>query len=92
MGPFGVCTDFKRTHYQIVDHLRNLWWYKRVMGPAGQEMGTDPNNLPKRLRPIHLQIGVIAGTRNIEPWFAGYFNSPNDGDVSVDSSRKKHLF
>jgi len=44
-----------------------------------------------RLRPIHLQIGVIAGTRNIEPWFAGYFHSPNDGDVSVDSSKLQEM-
>jgi len=76
---------------EIVDHLKNVWWYQHVTGPAGQELGTDPNSLPNRLRPIRLQIGVIAGARSIQPWFTTYFHSPNDGDVSVSSARLQEM-
>jgi len=72
---------------EIVDHLRGHWWFDRATGPAGRELGTDAGSLPNRLGPATLPVGVIAGTRSHEPWFAGYFHGPNDGKVSVASAR-----
>jgi hypothetical protein len=72
---------------EIADHLRGRWWYDRATGPAGQELGTDRGSLPNRLGAMSLSVGVIAGTRSHEPWFARYFRGPNDGKVSVESAR-----
>lgn len=72
---------------EVVDRHRSEWWFRTATGPAGQELSTDPSSLPNRLRPIPLAVGVIAGTRNHEPWFAGAFHGPNDGKVSVVSAR-----
>ena len=72
---------------EVVDRHRSAWWFRAAAGPAGQELTTDPSSLPNRLRPIPLAVGVIAGTRNHEPWFAGDFHGPNDGKVSVVSAR-----
>ena len=57
----------------IVDAHRQRWWFKVATGPAGQQLGTGPDSVPNRLRPLTLEIGVIAGRR--------------DGKVSVDSTR-----
>jgi hypothetical protein len=72
---------------EIADHLRGRWWYDVATGPAGQELGTDGSSLPNRLGATPLSVGVIAGTRSHEPWFARYFHGPNDGKVSVESAR-----
>ena len=72
---------------EVVDRHRGEWWFRAATVPAGQELTTGPSSLPNRLRPIPLVVGVIAGTRNHEPWFAGDFHGPNDGKVSVASAR-----
>ena len=72
---------------EISDHLKSRWWFENMLGPAGAELTTDSTGLPNRLHPIGLDIGVIAGTRNYEPWFEAYFHGPNDGKVSVESAK-----
>ncbi len=72
---------------EVVDRHGGRWWYRLATGPAGAELKTGPDSLPNSLRPIPLQVGVIAGTRSHEPWFAGDFRGPNDGKVSVESAR-----
>lgn len=72
---------------EVVDRHGGQWWYRMATGPAGLELKTGPGSLANSLRPIPLQIGVIAGTRSHEPWFAGDFHGPNDGKVSVDSAK-----
>ena len=71
---------------EIADELKRHWWFRRALGPAGQALGTrEPVAFA---RPLPLEVGVIAGTRNYEPWFAGCFGGrPNDGKVSVESTR-----
>jgi len=72
---------------EVVDRHGRQWWFRTATGPAGQELTTDPSSLPNRLGPIPLAVGVIAGTRNHEPWFSGDFRGPNDGKVSVESAK-----
>jgi pimeloyl-ACP methyl ester carboxylesterase len=69
---------------EIADHLKDRWWFRRATGPAGQELVT---NASRAAADIPMEIGVIAGTRNYEPWFARYFSGPNDGKVSVESTK-----
>lgn len=76
---------------EIADHLHGWWWYVHAAGPAGQEMRTDGDSLPSRLGALPLSVGVIAGTRSHEPWFARYFHGPNDGKVSVESTKLESM-
>lgn len=45
----------------IVDAHRAQWWFRWSTGPAGQQLGTAADSLPNRLRPLALEVGVIAG-------------------------------
>jgi pimeloyl-ACP methyl ester carboxylesterase len=68
---------------EVVDAYRDRWWFKWATGPAGQQLGTASDSLPNRLKPVPLEIGVIAGRRTSDPWFGGVFSGPNDGKVSL---------
>jgi triacylglycerol lipase len=45
----------------VVDAHRDSWWFRTATGPAGQQLGTGPDSVPRRLEPIPLEVGVIAG-------------------------------
>lgn len=72
---------------EIVDHCRDKWWFKFVTGPSGQELGTAPASLPNSLKPLDLEVGIIAGCKSSDPWFSPLFAAENDGKVSVVSAR-----
>ncbi len=72
---------------EVVDRYKNSWWFKWLTGPTGQQLGTAPDSLPNQLKPIPLQIGIIAGNSSSDPWFTSLFNGANDGKVSVDSTK-----
>ena len=71
----------------LVDRLRGLGLYRWLLGPAGQELGTDPGGAPARLGPPSFEVGVIAGCRSIEPHLARYIPGPSDGKVAVARTR-----
>jgi len=74
---------------QIVDKIGNLPGFKRLNGPAGLELGTQ--GIVKEFKAIDFELGIIAGTRSIDP--VGYFMlpRPNDGKVSVESTKIKGM-
>jgi hypothetical protein len=72
---------------EIADAYAGKWWYRLFTGPAGQELGTGPGGVARGLDEIPLEIGIIAGTRSIDPWFARVLPGPDDGKVSVASTR-----
>ena len=70
---------------EIVDQLGPLAAFEWVNGPAGGELATD--GLPSRLGPVWPGVGVIAGTRSLNPIFSSILPGPDDGKVSVASTR-----
>jgi triacylglycerol lipase len=72
---------------EVAEFLKNFFLYRWLMGPAGQVIGTSPNSLPHRLKPVAIEVGVIAGDRSINPLFSLLMKSSNDGAVSVESAR-----
>ncbi|GAB6907175.1 conserved hypothetical protein [Desulfosarcina cetonica] len=68
---------------EIADWLQGFWPYRRIMGPAGQQLGTAADALPRRLGPIALPVGIITGDRSLEPWFSVRIPGPDDGKVAV---------
>lgn len=72
---------------QIVDSLKTWSLFKLMNGPAGQELGTDNASVPLRLGPATFDLGIIAGTRTIDPFSSMLLPNPDDGKVSLENTK-----
>lgn len=72
---------------EIADRLRKLGWLAPVLGPLAAQLGTRPEDLPKRLPVPQIPFGVIAGDEWINPAGPFWLPAPHDGTVSVASTR-----
>jgi len=74
---------------ELVDRLRNNFFFKWVLGPAGNELGTDKSSTPKNLQKVDFSVGIITGNKNtvFDGYFANMISGDNDGKVSVESAR-----
>jgi len=72
---------------EVADVLMENSLYEWAMGPVGQELGTGEDELANQLKPIPGEIGVIAGNETSDPWFSPIIPGPDDGKVSVASTR-----
>jgi len=71
----------------VVDVLRDLPVFEFVNGLAGLQLGTDPDSIPSRLGAVEFELGVIAGSRSLNPILSQFLPNPDDGKVSVESTR-----
>ncbi len=76
---------------EITDLLKHDYLYRLATGPAGQQLGTGPDGLPRRLRPIPGEIGIITGNFSLDPWFSPLLPGEDDGKVSVASARLQEM-
>ena len=72
---------------EISDYLKDFSWFRWIMGPAAEQLGTGTDSRPKTMKPVPGIIGVIAGAISSDPWFSWMFDGPNDGKVAVGSTR-----
>lgn len=72
---------------QVVDEMRDLPGFKFLNGPAGLQLGTDVASLPSKLGPAISDVAVIAGTFSINIYLSTHLPDPDDGKVSVESTR-----
>jgi pimeloyl-ACP methyl ester carboxylesterase len=68
---------------EVVDKLGSWWLFKKINGPAGNELGTGTNAVPHRLGPATFCVGIIAGDRSINWINSLLIPGPDDGKVSV---------
>jgi hypothetical protein len=72
---------------ELADRLRDFRIYRLATGPAGQQIGTDDESVPRRLPPPPFELGIIAGRRNTNPLFARLLGDESDGKVRVASAQ-----
>ena len=72
---------------EVVDKLGSFWVFKKINGPAGNELGTDKNSMPNKLGPANFCAGVIAGNRSINWINSLLIPGRDDGKVSVERTR-----
>lgn len=71
---------------ELVDLLIRIPLYRWITGPAGQEIGRGPESVVHRLKPVEIDVGVIAGNRSINLLVSAFMDGPDDGTVSVKST------
>ena len=72
---------------EVVDKLGSWWIFKKLNGPAGNELGTDKNSTPNKLGPANFCVGVIAGDRSINWINSALIPGKDDGKVSVERTK-----
>ncbi len=69
------------------DMLKENPLFKTILGPAGQQLGTDQDGLIPKLPIPEFEFGVLAGGRGDEKGFNPLLKGDDDGTVSVESAR-----
>jgi len=72
---------------ELADRLADLALFQFAGVPAGQQLGTSEDSLPNRLGPVDYPVGIIAGSRSMNPLLSLFIPGTNDGKVSVDRTR-----
>jgi len=72
---------------EVVDKLGNWWLFRKINGPAGNELGTGKNSTPNKLGPATFPVGIIAGDRSINWINSLLIPGRDDGKVSVERTK-----
>lgn len=80
----------------IVDRFRDFALFRWMNGPAGCALGTSPQDAPRALPPLSgIEVGIIAGSRSLNPLYSSFLEGPDDGKVTVASAlahtHREHL-
>ena len=74
---------------QLADLLHKRWFFRRILGPAIEELTTDKPDIS--MLPGQYKIGIIAGNYSLNPVSKTIFAEPNDGKVAVSSTKLQQM-
>lgn len=72
---------------EVADRVADWMFYKWSYGPAGQQLVTDQKKFKHLFGDIDYEIGILAGDCSIDPISSRLIGKPNDGKVSIDSTK-----
>lgn len=72
---------------ELVDKFGAWQAFQWLMGPAGQQLGTDAGSVPLSLPDVDFELGVIAGNVALNPLGGVLIPGASDGTVSVESTK-----
>jgi len=72
---------------EVVDSYGDIPGFELLNGPAGLQLGTDEASVPRNLGAVEFELGVIAGSETFNPLLSQSLPNPDDGKVSVESTR-----
>lgn len=72
---------------EVVDQIKDTWYFKSLNGPAGQQLGTKTTDFVQQMGPVDFELGVVTGDRSINWMNSLMIPSKDDGKVSVESAK-----
>ncbi len=70
-----------------MDSLGDSYFFNKLNGPAGRQLGTGKNSLPLKLGPVDFELGVIAGNRSFNPLYSLIVPGADDGTIAVERTK-----
>lgn len=72
---------------EVADFWKNNFLYRWFFGSVGQDLGAEEKNFSRILGPVDYKLGVVAGDWSWDPISSAMIEGPNDGKVSVESTK-----
>jgi len=76
---------------EIADLLKDLRLYHKLYGPSGQQLITDQKDLKNIFGKVDYELGIIAGDRPVDMISSRIIGKPNDGKVSIESTKLENM-
>ena len=72
---------------EVVDKLGTLSLFTLINGPAGLQLATGEDFVPRSLGPASFDVGIITGSRTVNPILSLLIPGTDDGKVSIESAK-----
>ncbi|WP_309398188.1 esterase/lipase family protein [Cerasicoccus maritimus] len=72
---------------EALDIVASSAWAKMIFGPAGSQLAATNSKRWDAMGPASFEVGIIAGTLGIDPVVSSMIEGPDDGVISVESTK-----